>query len=82
MDIFDEGDYIVVLADVPGVEERSVRVELEDQTLRLRAVGKYKEYRGEVELSAPIRPGSLAWTLNNGIIEARVAAQGRAGSRR
>ena len=73
VDIFDERDCILVIAEVPGVEQDSIRVELENHTLKLQAGGRYRAYRGEVGLPAEFKPNSLTWTLNNGIIELRLA---------
>jgi len=73
VDIFDERDCILVIAEVPGAEEGSIRVELENHTLKLQAGGRYRAYRGEVGLPADFEPDSLTWTLNNGIIELRLA---------
>jgi len=46
VDIFDERDCILVIAEVPGAEENSIRVELENHTLKLQAGGRYRAYRG------------------------------------
>jgi len=72
VDVFDEGDCILVIAEVPGAEQNSIAVELENHTLKIRAGGKYGEYRGEVGLPAEVQPNGLAWTLNNGIVELRL----------
>jgi HSP20 family protein len=72
VDIFDESDCILIIAEVPGAEEDSIRVELENHTLKLRAGGRYRTYRGEVGLPAEVQHNSLAWTLNNGSIELRL----------
>jgi HSP20 family protein len=72
VDVFDEADFILVVAEVPGAEEDSIRVELENHTLKLRAGARYRAYRGEVGLPAEVEHNSLAWTVNNGIIELRL----------
>lgn len=72
VDIFDERDCILVIAEVPGAEEDSIRVELENHTLKLQAGGRYRAYRGEVGLPADVKSSSLAWNLNNGVIELRL----------
>jgi len=72
VDVFDERDCILVIAEVPGAEENSIGVELENHTLKIRAGGKYRGYRGEVGLPAEVQPSGLAWTLNNGTIELRL----------
>ena len=75
VDIFDEGDCFLVVAELPGAEELSIRVELQEQTLRLWATGKFRNYRGEVALPGAARLASPAWTLNNGVINLRLARQ-------
>ncbi len=75
VDIFDEGDRILVVAEVPGAEEQSIRVELEDHTLRLWARGKFRDYKGRVGLPAETSPASLVWTLNNGVISLTLARE-------
>jgi HSP20 family molecular chaperone IbpA len=75
VDVFDEGECILVVAEVPGADERSIRVELQDHTLRLFANGRFRSYRGEVGLPGATRPTSPAWTLNNGVINLRLARQ-------
>ncbi len=72
VDVFDERDCILVIAEVPGAGEDSIRVELQNHTLKLRAGGKYRAYRGDVGLPAEVEHNSLAWTLNNGTIELRL----------
>jgi len=74
-DIFDEGDRILVVAEVPGADEHSIRVELEDHTLKLSATGKFRDYKGRVGLPAETSPASLAWTLNNGVINLTLARE-------
>ena len=82
-DIFDEGDRILVVAEVPGADEHSIRLELEDHTLRLWARTRFKEYRGTVGLPEEARPDSLVWTLNNGVINLTLArANGKENGRR
>lgn len=75
MDVFDEGDCILVVAEVPGADERSIRVELQDHTLRLFAKGRFRSYTGEVGLPGATRPTRPVWTLNNGVINLRLARQ-------
>ncbi|MDP2673554.1 MAG: Hsp20/alpha crystallin family protein [Dehalococcoidia bacterium] len=75
VDIFDEGNRILVVAEVPGADEHSIRVELEDHTLKLSARGKFRDYRGEVALPGEARPDSLDWTLNNGVINLTLARE-------
>ena len=51
VDIFDEGDHLIVIAEVPGVEKEDIKVELKDDLLSIRADGKERKYRKDIELS-------------------------------
>lgn len=83
LDVFDEGDQVVVVADVPGAEDASITVEIENHALKLRAVGKYRIYTAELGLPAEKKLSSPVWTLNNGIIEIRLEPRkGKAKSHR
>ena len=75
VDIFDEGNRILVVAEVPGAEEHSIRVELDDHTLKLWARGRFTGYKTEVGLPGETQPTDPIWTLNNGVIHLTLARE-------
>ena len=78
VDLFDEGDSMRVLAEMPGVEAADVRMELNDDVLIITAEGKDRKYSKEVLLPAKGRSDSLHTSYKNGILEV-TAAKAKAG---
>jgi len=71
VDTFDEGAEIVIVAELPGVSEAQVQVELKDDILTISTSGD-RLYAKEILLSADVEPGSLRQTYTNGILELRL----------
>lgn len=71
VDIFDEGSEIVVVAELPGVSEAQVQVELRDDILSVATSGD-RRYAKEILLSDPVDPASLRQSYTNGILELRL----------
>ncbi|MCS6990062.1 MAG: hypothetical protein NZM06_11160 [Chloroherpetonaceae bacterium] len=74
-DVFIEGDEIIVYAQLAGVAESDIELEVHSDILELRAKGKGAFYRKEILLPAPAAPESLAKSCKNGILEARLKIQ-------
>ena len=68
-DVFDEGDSIRVICELPGVEAEEVKVQVQGDILEVAAEGKRRKYRKEILLAAPVKPESLATSYKNGILE-------------
>jgi HSP20 family protein len=71
VDTFDEGAEIVIVAELPGVSEAQLQVELKDDILTISTSGD-RLYAKEILLSADVDPGSLRQTYTNGILELRL----------
>lgn len=71
VDLFDEGEELQIIAEVPGVEEREVRVELHGDILQIETSGE-RRYAKEVLLPAAGDPASLRSSYRNGILEIRI----------
>lgn len=71
VDIFDEGDSIKVIAEIPGVEEKDIKVDLQDDTLSLSVDIPGRKYHKDLRL--PVKPeGNLEKTYKNGILEVKI----------
>ncbi len=68
VDIFDEGDYIKVIAELPGVAEEDIRTEVKGELLTIAAKGISREYYKAVTLPCPIKE-ELDSSYNNGILQ-------------
>lgn len=71
VDLFDEGDELVVVAELPGVSAAQLQVELHEDILSVATSGE-RRYAKEILLSAPVDPASLRQTYTNGILELRL----------
>jgi HSP20 family protein len=69
VDVFDEADHVLVLAEMPGVGEEDIQVELKDDILTLSAEHGDQKYRKEVLLPAAFPAESMSRTCRNGIVE-------------
>ena len=72
VDIFDEGEKIVVIAELPGVEEEDIHFELKGDILNLSAEAKDRKYSKEVILPSPVEADSTKSSYKNGILEIRI----------
>lgn len=68
-DLFDEQDHILIVAELPGIVQEDIRLELRDDILTLAAERGEKKYRKEVLLPAGFSPDKMIFTCRNGILE-------------
>ncbi len=72
VDVFDEGDKILVVAELPGVAKKEIKVELNGDVLALTTTGARK-YAKEVLLPAAAKEEEeMTVTYNNGVLEVRL----------
>lgn len=71
VDVFDEDDHALVLAEMPGVALHDVRLELHDDLLSIVAENPRKKYHKELLLPRAYTREQLQMSCNNGILEIR-----------
>lgn len=71
IDVFDEDKEIVIAAELPGVKEEAIEVEVQGDILTLSASGE-RRYAKEVLLPSPVDPASLKRSFKNGLLELRL----------
>jgi HSP20 family protein len=71
VDVFDEGDIIVLVAELPGAAEEEIQLEIQDDILSLQTTGQRK-YAKEVLLPAAVEAGPLHKAYKSGILELRL----------
>jgi HSP20 family protein len=69
VDVFDEKDHILVIAELPGVAESEIKVEVAGDILNLTAADKDRKYAREILLPGKVKPESIKTSYNNGILE-------------
>ena len=72
VELFEEADAIVVVAELPGADPASLVCRIDGQTLLIEAAGT-RRYRKQVALPAAVRPAEISRNFQNGILEVRLA---------
>ena len=72
VDIFDEDDVLLVIAELPGVGEKDVQIEVHHDVLKLSTATKGRRYAKELELPCPIDEGTVESAYKNGVLEIRL----------
>lgn len=71
VDLMDEGDELLVVAELPGVDAAEVSVTLHGDVLAIETTGA-RRYARELVLPAPVVADSLRQLYRNGILELRL----------
>jgi HSP20 family protein len=79
VDVFDEGETVVVIAEMPGVEESDVQFQIKQDILILSARHQERTYSKEVLLPCPVLADTAKAAYRNGIWEVRVAKAATSG---
>ena len=73
VDVFDEKEQVLVIAEMPGVGDKDVTVEVKDDVLLIVAEAGDKKYRKEVLLPASFTADRMSHTCHNGVLEVKLA---------
>lgn len=71
-DVFDEKDEILVISEIPGIDEEGISLTLKGDILEISASGKNRIYRKEVLLPIKLKQENLSYSYKNGILEVRI----------
>lgn len=72
VELFDEGDHLLVVAEMPGVSSEDVNLSFIEKILHIHGTSKVAEFKKELELPSEFGPDQVAITANNGVIEIRL----------
>jgi HSP20 family protein len=71
-DLFDEKDEIIVIAEMPGIEEADIKIDLKEDILEISAVSTSRTYRKEILLPIKVLQANLSRKFTNGILEIKI----------
>lgn len=74
VDVFDEKDHILIIAELPGIDENSIRLDLSSgkgDILLLKAANHDRKYSKEILLKDKIDFESREMNFKNGILEVK-----------
>ncbi len=69
VDVIEEEDHVLVLAEMPGISAEDVQVEVKDDLLTVSAEKKGKRYRKEILLPGNFQREKMLITCHNGVLE-------------
>ncbi len=71
-DLFNETTELVIIAEMPGIGEDDIKIDLKDDILEISAVSKNRSYRKELLLPVNVKKANLRHKYTNGILEIRI----------
>ena len=71
-DVFDEKEEVLLCAEMPGVNEEDIKLDLKGDILDILAQTGDRKYQTEVLLPAKVKPETLTSSYKNGILEVRM----------
>jgi len=71
-DVFDEDQEIRVYAEMPGVNQEDIKLDLKEDILDISAQTGDRKYHKEILLPAKVQVETLVSSYNNGILEIKV----------
>ena len=77
VDVFDEKTGINIIAEMPGIEEKDINIEIKGDILNISAESKDKKYQKEVLLSRPAKAEDMTWSYKNGMLEINIVGRGQ-----
>jgi len=69
VDVFEEKDHILVIAELPGVSEDEIKIEVAGDILNLTASDRDRKYAKEILLPSKVKASSLKTSFKNGILD-------------
>ena len=72
VDVHEEEDHVLVLAELPGVDNENVTLELADDRLKLSARRGKISYLKEIALPGRFSQEDMHWDCKNGILQIRL----------
>lgn len=71
VDIFEEEDHTLVIAEMPGISSGDVKLHVNDDVLTISAKRADKKYHKEILLPGVVAKEKMTVSCNNGILEIR-----------
>ncbi len=72
VDIVEEDDEIIVVAEVPGVDRNEIKVRIKGTTLTIHSDNPDRPYHKEIELPSKVKKDEAKSAIRNGVLEVRL----------
>jgi HSP20 family protein len=74
VDVFDEPEEVHIVAEMPGIDEKDIKLDIKGDILNISSEGEKRKYQKEILLSRPVKKDDMTWTYKNGILEIKIVA--------
>ncbi|MEI8186639.1 MAG: Hsp20/alpha crystallin family protein [Chlorobiaceae bacterium] len=71
-DVFDEQDEVIIIAEMPGIEEANIVIDINDDILEISTKNAKKSYKKELLLPFKSDKNTIQQKYINGILEIRI----------
>jgi HSP20 family molecular chaperone IbpA len=71
-DIFEEENHLIILAEMPGMDEKDVNIEADENTITITAENPLKRYLKKVWLPTSIKKDKMKFTYRNNILQIKL----------
>jgi len=75
VDVFDEKDHILVIAELPGVNEEDIKTEIKGDILNISTQKEERKYKKEILLPSMVEAEPTSSIYKNGILELKLKKQ-------
>ena len=72
VDVFEEGDHITVMAELLGVNEDEIKLEIENDILAINTGTSTRKYCKKIELPSPVEKDAVESSYKNGILKVKL----------
>jgi len=72
VDLFEEDHHLLVLAELPAVDEKDVNIKVEENTLTISTDTSARKYYKQVKLPTPVEKDTMESIYRNGILEVKL----------
>jgi HSP20 family protein len=72
VDVFDEEKAVIIVAELPGIDEKDIHYEVKDDIVTISAATGEKKYHKELLLSTSVDEKSASLSYHNGILELKL----------
>jgi len=77
VDVFDEEDHLLVIAELPGVEAKNMKFEVQGDVLEVSGAGRERRYHKELLLPAAVDGARATSNSHNGVYELKLPKAAR-----
>lgn len=79
VDIFESGNMLTVVAELPGVEKDKIDVKVQNNKLIIKASNGERKYYKEIELPKPVKKDTAKAQYKNGVLEVKFELEEKKG---